>query len=55
MLPWADMWLAAQRIGIPTTAFWQLSVREWLWLSGQLTSSLQRAELTTLMEAFPDE
>lgn len=54
MLPWADMMRLAVGRGITPDAFWQLSVREWLWLTSTSEPQFGRAELTSLMEAYPD-
>ena len=54
MLPWAEMARAAALAGIVGSAFWALSVREWLWLCGQGGGGIDRTALRALMSQFPD-
>ncbi len=54
MLPWAEMWRAALKAGIGPNVFWSLSVREWLWLSGNRIELLDQTRLKDLMELYPD-
>ena len=54
MLPWRDLLKAAVLLGIGPAAFWQLSLREWIWLTAESGESLTRAALTDLMETNPD-
>lgn len=54
MLPWAEMWRAALRVGITGQNFWALSVREWRWLCGPGSAALGAGDLRALMGAFPD-
>lgn len=54
MLPWAEMWRAALRAGVPPQQFWALSVREWRWLAGHGLCALDQTGLSDLMQAFPD-
>lgn len=54
MLPWADLFRSAIRSGISPPAFWQMSVREWLWLVMPETHIFQVSDLNSLMEAYPD-
>ena len=54
MLPWGDMMRAVLRLGITPAAFWQLSVREWLWLTATFDVQFGATELQSLMEKYPD-
>lgn len=54
MLPWAEMMKAAAAIGIAPQAFWQLSLREWLWLSQSGARGMHRDELDALLQEYPD-
>ncbi|NQY98040.1 MAG: phage tail assembly chaperone [Henriciella sp.] len=54
MLPWAEMFRAAVSRGLSPEAFWQLSVREWLWLSALRDPSFDADDLLFLMETHPD-
>lgn len=56
MLPWSEMWRAAMKAGLSPRAFWDLSLKEWRWLSqGGAEPVLTHAELQRLMEEYPDE
>lgn len=56
MLPWGEMQRAALAAGVPLATFWKLSLREWRWLANRADSAgVNPAELTDLMEQFPDE
>ncbi len=55
MLPWADMVQAAARLGICPGRFWQLSLREWRFLSGQGGQTLPRRAFDQLMRLHPDK
>lgn len=48
------MMRAAAQIGIAPHRFWQLSLREWISLSGSSASCLLKGELAALMEKNPD-
>lgn len=54
MLPWAEMFRAALARGLSPAAFWQLSVREWIWLSGPALVALGRDAFQKLYEEHPD-
>lgn len=54
MLPWAEMMRSAVLRGIAPRAFWQLSVREWLWLTTSPQGQFGPTDLEALMEAYPD-
>ncbi len=54
MLPWGAMLRAALSAGVPTEAFWRLSLREWRWLAGGGAAGMGEGELAALMSAFPD-
>lgn len=54
MLPWAEMMRAATAIGVSPQMFWQLSLKEWLWLSQSGPRGMQRAEFETLLQEHPD-
>ena len=55
MLPWAQMMRAALSAGVPVSAFWALSVREWRWLSEVgMGDAMTPVNLESLMENFPD-
>ena len=47
----------AARLGIPPTAFWALSLREWRMLTETPATSepLRRCEFERMVEAWPDE
>lgn len=54
VLPWADLFRAAAERGVSPAAFWQLSVKEWLWLIEPHSRVFDGADLESLMEAHPD-
>ncbi|MEM7662004.1 MAG: phage tail assembly chaperone [Pseudomonadota bacterium] len=55
MLPWDQMLRAALRCGVSVESFWTMSLLEWRWLAASNgDDALRGAELTGLMQAFPD-
>lgn len=54
MLPWAEMMRAAALIGISPDRFWQLSLKEWMWLSRPAGGALGRGGFEALAARFPD-
>lgn len=54
---WGEMLRLAIRLGVAPDAFWDLSLREWRWLTETPSSGmpLARPELENLMEAWPDD
>ena len=47
---------AVMGLGLTPEAFWRLSLREWLMLTGSGESlALPRTELIALMQQFPDQ
>jgi hypothetical protein len=54
LMPWTELIAAAAQIGVPPTAFWALSVREWRALMGE-AQALDGSRLGELIAAFPDD
>lgn len=55
MLPWADMFRAAVRVGVSPAEFWSLSLREWAWLvASEHIQPMHKEALRALLEAHPD-
>lgn len=54
MLPWRDLMRAAACLGITPAQFWQLSLREWIWITRGETGALSRQDLDSLMIKNPD-
>ncbi len=53
---WAGMLRLALAMGLAPGAFWRLSLREWGMLTERAAgSSMARAELERMAEAWPDE
>ena len=53
-----DVWLktAVRGFGLSPSQFWQMSVRDWLaLLAGNAEQGLARADLSTLMDTYPDK
>lgn len=53
-----DLWLrtAVRGFALSPTEFWNMSVRDWLaLLAGNAQQSLARADLSTLINTYPDE
>ncbi len=53
-----DLWLktAVRSFGLSPTAFWNMSVRDWLaLLAGNGAHGLARSDLARLMNTYPDE
>lgn len=54
MLPWRDLMRAAACLGIAPVQFWQLSLREWIWITREEGRALTRQDLDSLMIKNPD-
>ncbi|MEL6857555.1 MAG: phage tail assembly chaperone [Pseudomonadota bacterium] len=54
MLPWAEMLRWAMRGGLMPAQFWQLSVKEWHWLTAATGDQLDQISFQSLMEQYPD-
>lgn len=53
---WAGMLRLSLTMGLAPEAFWRLSLREWRMLTERAAgSSMTRAELERMAEAWPDE
>lgn len=53
-IPWGGLLGAALRLGISPREFWQLSLREWQALSAVKKSDFRKADLSQLIDRFPD-
>ena len=52
---WAGWLRLAVQLGIPPGGFWQLSLREWRWLTQtQEAQAMGRIEFEALARRFPD-
>lgn len=54
MLPWRDLIRAAACLGLNPVQFWQLSLREWIWITQGEAGALTRQDLDSLMANNPD-
>lgn len=54
MLPWAEMMNGALRLGLQPQAFWRLSLREWIWLTGEVGASIPHDSFINLQNKYPD-
>ena len=54
MLPWAEMMQGALRLGLLPHAFWRLSLREWIWLTGEVSAAIPQDEFVSLQRKYPD-
>ena len=54
MLPWAEMMRAAAAMGVPPPLFWQLSLKEWIWLLQSGPRGMRRDEFESLLREYPD-
>jgi uncharacterized phage protein (TIGR02216 family) len=54
MLPWEDMLRAALAAGLPSEAFWRLSLREWRWIAAA-SGGPEQQKFEVLMARFPDK
>ncbi len=53
---WAGWLRLAVQLGITPKAFWQLSLREWRWLTQtQEAQAMRRIEFEALARRFPDD